>query len=467
MSSIECDVAVIGAGTAGLSAERRARQTGAKTILIDPAFVGTTCANVGCMPSKLLISAARAAHIASASGVFGIRTEVVVDGATVMRRVRTERDRFARVTRDEIAKLPDGVVVKGRARFVDGETLALEDGRTVRAKAIVLATGARPSVPPSLCSISDLVLTNETVFELDTLPATLAVIGAGPLGLELAQAMARLGVATTVLDEGDAIGGLSGDVAEKLEAALSLEFEIHLGVRIEATIVDGDAKLVWSGASEGEQRFERVLVAAGRPPTVRDLDLEATGIELDEHGTPVFDRETMRCGDSSIFVAGDADADRPVLHEASSEGAIAGANAAKLPEIVMARRNVPFSIMFTDPPVAIVGSKPGGGLVSGQASYENQGRARVEHRPTGLVEIYADPGDGRLRGATLFCPAADHLGHLLAWSIEAGCTADDLLNRPFYHPTFEEGLKPALRSICEQVGLQLPDVSDEGGPPGA
>lgn len=467
MRDIECDVAVIGAGTAGLSAERRARQAGARTILIDPAFVGTTCANVGCMPSKLLIAAARTAHTAKTSEAFGIRTEVVVDGAAVMRRVRRERDRFAKATRDEIAKLPDGVVVKATARFVDERTLSLDDGRTVRATAIIIATGARPSVPKSFDGISNLVLTNETIFELESLPATLAVIGAGPLGLELAQAMARLGVGTTVFDEGDAIGGLKGDVAGKLEIALSKELDIHLGVKIGTTTVDGKARLVWSGASEGDQTFERVLVAAGRPPALKELDLEATGIELDEHGTLVFDRETMRCGDSSIFMAGDADADRSVLHEASSEGAIAGANAAKLPEVVKARRNVPFSIMFTDPPVAVVGRKAGDGVVTGRASYEDQGRARVENQTTGLVELYADPGDGRLLGATLFCPGADHLGHLLAWSIESGCTADDLLDRPFYHPTFEEGLKPALRSICEQVGVQLPDVSDEGGPPGA
>lgn len=175
----------------------------------------------------------------------------------------------------------------------------------------------------------------------------------------------------------------------------------------------------------------------------------------------------MRCGDSAIFIAGDADADRPVLHEASSEGAIAGANAAKYPDVVKARRNVPFSIMFTDPPVAIFGRTSPDTLVVGEASYEDQGRACVEGRAEGLVQLFAEPGDGRLLGATLFCPGADHLGHLLAWSIESGATADDLLDRPFYHPTFEEGLKPALRSICKQVGVQLPDVSDEGGPPGA
>lgn len=265
MSELTCDVAVIGAGTAGLSAERRARQTGASTLLIDPAFIGTTCANVGCMPSKLLIAAARRAHAVSEAGTFGIDASLRVDGPAVLSRVRQERDRFAQATRDEIGKLPDGVIVRATARFTDASTLQLDDGRTVRAKAVVIATGARPSIPKSFADVSDLVLTNETIFEMEDLPATLAVIGAGPLGLELAQAMARLGVTIVVFDEGDAIGGHAGHVADKLKAMLSRELDLHLGVEIKATGVDGKARLSWSGASEGEATFDKVLVAAGRP----------------------------------------------------------------------------------------------------------------------------------------------------------------------------------------------------------
>lgn len=465
---LTCDVAVIGAGTAGLSAERSARRAGASTLLIDPAFAGTTCATVGCMPSKLLIAAARIAEAVRGADEFGLETTLRIDGAAVLRRVRRERDGFAQATREEIAKLPDGVAVHASARFASADTLRLDDGRQVRAEAIVIATGSRPSIPDVFQPVADRVLTNETVFELDDLPESLAVIGAGPLGLELAQAMARLGVPVTLLDQGDTIAGVSdAEIAQVVHTVLARDIAIHLNVEIAASMDDGKARLTWHGASQGSAVFDRVLVATGRPPALDALDLERTGLELDAHGTPVFDPATMRCGESRIFLAGDADAARPVLHEASSEGAIAGANAATLPDVAQAHRCTPFSIMFTDPPLATVGRHGGDGLVVGKADYRHQGRARVEAKAEGLAQLFADPGDGRLLGALLFCPGADHLGHLLAWSIESGATAADLLQRPFYHPTLEEGLKPALRAICAQVGLQPPAVSDEGGPSGA
>jgi dihydrolipoamide dehydrogenase len=465
---LTCDVAIIGAGTAGLSAERSARRAGASTLLIDPAFAGTTCATVGCMPSKLLIAAGRAAHGVRQADAFGLEASLRIDGPAVLRRVRRERDAFAEATREQIADLPDGVAVKATAQFLSADTLRLDDGRTVTARAVVIATGSRPSVPDTFDVVADLILTNETVFDLEDLPATLAVVGAGPLGLELAQAMARLGVAVAVFDQGETVAGVDDEkVADALKTALGREFDIHLGVELEAASHEGKARLTWSGASAGVRDFDRVLVAAGRPPSLTGLSLEATELDLDEHGTPVCDRETMRCGRSNIFLAGDAVADRPVLHEASSEGAIAGANAATLPRVAGAHRCVPFSIMFTDPPLALVGRHGGHGLATGETDYGDQGRAKVEAKAEGLARLFADAADGRTVGAILFCPGADHLGHLLAWSIETGATAADLLQRPFYHPTFEEGLKPALRAISAAVGLTPPAMSDEGGPSGA
>jgi dihydrolipoamide dehydrogenase len=465
---LRCDVAIIGGGTAGLAAERSARTAGASTLIIDPVFAGTTCATVGCMPSKLLIAAAGAAHAVRQAATFGVNAACEIDGAAVMKRVRDERDRFARGARDEIAKLPDGTMVRAKAQFRDATTLLLDDGRTVVARAFVIATGARPTVPAIFDPIADLVLTNETVFDLQALPRSLAVIGAGPLGLELAQAMARLGVRVTLLDKSDTLAALEDEpVAALLKDVLSRDMAIALGVEIEATLRGGKALLRWTGEASGESEFDHVLVAAGRPPSLDGLDLKVTGLELDKHGVPAFDRETLRCGDSAIFIAGDADADRPVLHEASAEGAIAGYNAARYPDVKPARRCVPFSIMFTDPPLAVIGRTDTKALVTGVAEYRDQGRAKVQACAEGLARLHADPGDGRLLGATLFCPGADHLGHLLAWSVEDGLTADALLQRPFYHPTFEEGLKPALRTICEAVGVNPPDSSDQGAPAGA
>ena len=192
MANLSCDVAIIGAGTAGLAAERAARKGGAKTLLIDDRFAGTTCASVGCMPSKLLIAAANAAFNARRASLFGIQTQTSVDDRAVMARVRKERDKFVAATLRSIERIPDGIRLQQRARFTSRNTLELADGTNVSAKAIVVATGSRPSVPEPFQKLGDIVLTNDTIFELSSLPMSIAVVGAGPLGLELAQALTRL-----------------------------------------------------------------------------------------------------------------------------------------------------------------------------------------------------------------------------------------------------------------------------------
>ena len=332
----------------------------------------------------------------------------------------------------------------------------------------MIATGSRPGVPKEFEKLGDIVLTNETIFELRSLPRSIAVVGAGPLGLELAQALARLGVEVTMFDQGEHIAALrDAEVAKNLKSVLGKEFPIHLGVKLDVEKDGDDARLSWSGASSGTASFERVLVAAGRPPALHDLNLAATGLGTSDKGIPKFDPSTLQCGDAPIFLAGDADAQRPVLHEASSEGAIAGRNAASFPKVRKAKRAVPLSIMFTDPPLAVVGAPRSDAMVVGSASYADQGRARVEARNEGLVRVYAGADTGVIAGATLFGPGMDHIAHLFALAIERRETADMLLQLPFYHPTFEEGLKPALREICEAVKSPVLGNLDDIAPPGA
>ena len=470
MDELTCDVAIIGAGTAGLAAERSARSNDAKTLLIDETFGGTTCASVGCMPSKLLIAAADAAHAVRSAHVFGVDADPVIDGAAVMARVRKERDKFVAGVEKSIAKIPDAVKVCARARFTGPTTLALDDGRTVRAKAVVIATGSSPAIPDSFDAVKDRVLTNETIFELETLPASVGVIGAGPLGLELAQALVRLGVETIVFDQGDAVAALKDShVAEALHAILEHELPIKLGVETKAVLDGHGVRLSWSGEDSGEQRFDYLLVATGRPPRLKGLGLETTGLDLDDHGSPDYAPDTMQCGEAPIFLAGDADHDRPVLHEASSEGTIAGRNAACFPDVTSAERMVPFAIMFTEPSVAVIGVVPKDGeadIVVGTASYTDQGRAKVMACNAGLVRFYADAADGKLTGATMAGPGVEHSAHLIAWAIQSGWTATQTLALPFYHPTFEEGLKPALLAICHAVHAKPPPFRDDGFLPG-
>lgn len=462
---IECDVAVIGAGTAGLAAERSARRAGARTLLIDDRFAGTTCASVGCMPSKLLIAAANIAHGITGATQFGINPgTVTIDGKTVMKRVRALRDEFVASALKSIDELPDGAKLKGKATFVDRDRLKVS-GKLVQARSIVIATGSRPTIPKTFEGMNN-ILTNETVFELDDLPSSLAVIGAGPLGLELAQAFSRLGVEVVVFDEGRAVAALKDkDIGKTLRALLEQEFTIRLGVQISASQTAQNIEISWSGESEGTNRFTHVLVAAGRPPNLRDLGLASTGLDLDEHGTPVFDPRTMQCGQSSIFLAGDCDGDAPVLHEASAEGAIAGNNAARHPDVRPSKRSIPLAITFTDPPSASIGAPARDDMIIGIADFSDQGRAKVEAKNAGMIRIHADE-KGKLMGAAMAAPQGEHLAHLIAWAIEDGLTAMQLLDKPFYHPTYEEGLRSALRQICKHRQISFGPDRDEGSAPG-
>jgi dihydrolipoamide dehydrogenase len=472
MESLSCDVAVIGAGTAGLAAERSARRHGARTLLIDGSFAGTTCATVGCMPSKLLIAAADAAHAVRRAGIFGIKTSPpIVRGSAVMARVQRERDRFVAGTRASIDALPVEVKVRSRARFIDRTTLELDDGRQIIARAIVIASGSSASVPKAFDAVRRHVLTNESIFELHELPASVGVIGAGPLGLELAQALARLGVEVMVFDQAKTLAGLTDDTAmQELRSILAKEFPIFLGVELEARTGVHAVELSWSGATTGRQGFERLLLAAGRTPNLADLNLQAAGILLDAHGAPKYDPHTLQCDGSQIFIAGDADHDRAVLHEASSEGTIAGRNAAAHPRVEPATRMVRLAVTFTDPPVASIGAQfdaADEALVVGHASYEDQGRAKVFARNAGVARLYAEKSSGRLIGATLVGPGAEHYAHLLAWAVQQKMTASGMLDMPFYHPTYEEGLKPALRQICTAVHGPAAADRDDSAPPGA
>jgi len=467
--TLRCDVAVIGAGTAGLAAERAARANGASTLLIDPAYNGTTCATVGCMPSKLLIAASHAAHAARSAGTFGITVSAVgIDGRAVMQRVRDERDRFARLTRESIAEIPDDIRLQGRARFISPHCLELDDGRQIEAHSVVIATGSAPFVPDGFSGLGKRLLTNETIFELEDLPERLAVVGSGPIGLELAQAMARLGVKVTLFDRGERLGGIRCDrVHAALRAIIEEDLTLKLGVELEARAKDESIELSWSGTSSGKSEFDYVLVATGRPPQLEDLDLSAAGLELDDDGVPLHDRDSMQCGDSAIFLAGDVADDQPVLHEASHDGAIAGRNAVAFPASAPGQRFAPFAITFTSPPVVRIGQSEEDGVITGTADYSDQGRARVEGVNEGVLTLYAAAPDGRLIGADLCTPASEHLGHMLAWAIQQEQTATELLEMPFYHPTIEEGLKQALRTICAATPLALPEDQDRGTSSGA
>lgn len=193
MEQRKVDVAIIGAGTAGLAARRAALKHGASVLMIEGGTHGTTCARVGCMPSKLLIAAAEAAHAVEGAHRFGVHPKGLhIEGREVMARVRSERDRFVGFVLESVEEIPAEQKLTGRARFVDDHHLQVDDHTLVEARAIVVATGSKPIILPQFRDLGDRLIINDDVFAWEDLPKAVAVFGPGVIGLELGQALHRL-----------------------------------------------------------------------------------------------------------------------------------------------------------------------------------------------------------------------------------------------------------------------------------
>lgn len=462
METKETDVAIIGAGTAGLNARREAEKADRDWLLIESGPYGTTCARVGCMPSKLLIAAADAAHGIRGADEFGIDVESdgwEVDGERVMARVKEERDRFAGFVVDSTEDLPESKRPRGHARFLDDTTLQVGDDLRVEAETIVIATGSTPWIPPQLRAVRDRVLDSSDVFEWDDLPESIAIAGTGVVGLELGQALDRLGVDVHLFNPNDSVGIFTDPV---VDAEAHEVFDDHLNLYLNCEmqsvdVADDGFVLRWTDGdgTESERTFGEILAAAGRRPNVEGLNLEQTSVPLDDDGVPEFDRRTMQCGDAPIFIAGDAAGHRNVLHEASDEGRIAGSNAASYPEVRASVRRTQLAIAFSHPQMAIVGRSfeqlDEGEYAVGEVSYENQGRARVMSVDAGHVRLYGDFNRCELIGAEMLGPDVEHTAQQLSWAIQQEMRVTDILELPFYHPVVEEGIRTALRDLAENL----------------
>jgi len=479
MQEREVDIAIIGAGSAGLSAWHAARKHSDSVLLIEGGAYGTTCARVGCMPSKLLIAAAESAHQAREAGGFGVRVDnVAIDGRAVMTRLKRERDGFVEGVLASMRRIDGTNRLDGHARFVDPHTLVIGDHTRLEARTIVIATGSRASWPDAFAGAGDRLVVNDDVFEWDDLPPSVAVFGTGVLGLELGQALDRLGVRVRMF-------GVGGSIGPFKEEALRHYADRTLN---EGCYVDPDAK-VESIKREGEQvtirfterysgqrlteHFTYLLAATGRQPNIDSLDLGKAGLALDDKGAPHVNRFTLQCRNaddspSHVFIAGDASQQLPLLHEAITQGRIAGGNAGRFPDVRAGKRNVALAIVFTDPQMATVGAsrteleqRHGGcdTIATGEACFEDQGRAVVIRQNRGLIRLYAEYGSGQFLGAELFGPRVEHMAHLLAWSLEQRMSVSRMLEMPFYHPVIEEGLRSALRDLNTRL-KQGPAVTE-------
>lgn len=457
------DVAIIGAGSAGLSARREVAKKTDNYVVIDDGILGTTCARVGCMPSKVLIQVANdydRRNKFAEQGIHG-QENLQVNYVEVMQHVRKLRDRFVRsVMQGMDSWVDEKYFIRKRAKFLDDHTLAVGDEKIVAEK-IIIATGSRPIIPQVFEKYSQYVIDTETFFEQESLPKTMAVIGLGVIGIELGQALHRLGVKVSAITRRKSISGLSDpDLCAYVTKKFAEQMDIYYGGVESVHEENGKLNIMAGGKAH---IVEKVLVATGRRPGVLNLGLENTKAQLNKHGVPEYNHWTFQVnGAEHLFITGDSNGDKQMLHEASDEGRIAGFNAVN--PVTQFQTRTPLGITFCDPNIAFVGKRfhqlldEGTVFEVGEVSFEGQGRSIVKLKEIGMLRVYGRKSDGLLLGAELFAPDGEHLAHLLAWIVSQKMTVGRALALPFYHPVVEEGLRTALRNLRDKVEEEQPPI---------
>ena len=457
MKIINVEYAIIGAGTAGLGAYSKISRQTSSLVMVQDGPYGTTCARVGCMPSKLLITAAEQAHSAHTSAFFGIETQVRVDGAAVLQRLRRERDeRFVGRNLSYVAKIPAEHKIEGRARFIAPGRLQVDDHTQIHAEKVILTVGSRPIVDPVFTPISSRVLTSDTLFEIEELPESIAVIGLGVVALELGQALHRLGVRTTLFGRSGRIGNLThAKMQQETRDIFQDELEIYPSGKVVRSW-ETDTAYIEYLCDDGElltRAFDRVLVATGRANNLDKLNLQTVGIPAGQNLGAQFDASLLNFAGQPIFVAGDASETLPVWHQAFDEGRAAADNALNYPQMSSVKPRTPLSIYFTDPQIALVGKSyaelEGSEIVVAELGFDSP-RHWVWNKPQGRLQVYLERTSGKILGAELLGYQAEHLAHILALAITHEMTAAQILEMPIYHPSAEELLRDILQNAEKQ-----------------
>ena len=455
MSDAEYDLAIIGSGSAAFAAAIRAVELGARVLMVERATLGGTCVNVGCVPSKALLRAAEVFYEARRHPFAGVYTRA--EGVNPAEVVAQKDELIGELRKEKYADLVDFYgweLVYGEARFEDPDTINV-NGRRVRARAYLIATGASPAVPPIPGLSEGGYLTYVEALELKEVPDRLAIIGANAVGLELGQYFQMLGSGVTFFELMPRIAPFEEpEVSAALaEAFKARGFEILTDARVER--VEGRRIHARVGNEELVREFDRVLVATGRRPNTQGLGLEAAGVEVDGRGAVLVD-EYLRTTNARVWAAGDVTGGPQFVYVAAYEGKVAAENV-----LAEAGRKVELEavprVTFTDPQVAAVGLKE---AEARQMGYDVQVgilpakevvRARVNRKADGLFKLVADGRTGRLLGAHIVAEQAGEAIYAATLGVKAGLTVEDLVNSFAPYLTMSEGLRLAALAFSRDV----------------
>ena len=445
----QVDVAVIGAGHAGLNAIKEVRKVTENYVLINGGQLGTTCARIGCMPSKVALhlgeTRSNGAHWSRAwhrgwgdhqgrhcqgHGAYPGLARSVRRSDPRQHHGRHGRQTHRRLTAELVDRVPSGSETD-HPHWSHGDS---DRGVLVHTAGVARLRGRHPNC-------RDLI-------RAGTLPESIAVLGLGPMGIELAQALHGLGVRVVGVERGDIIARIDDPVVNSMAIEIMARgFPLWLGadVRVDR---QGDGFRVSSG--ERETQVDKLLVAVGRHPNLRGMGLERLGVTTNHQGVPEHHPHTMQVGSLPIYIAGDAGGGLSTLQRAADQGRIAGHNAARGGATAF-KPKTNMSIVFCNPNVASVGASwsdldPEATAV-GQVRFGPVGRAVIAGRNRGVLRLYADKRSGQILGAAMVGAECEHLAHLVAWAVEAGMTVTEALRMPYYHPVYEEAIQDALYDL--------------------
>jgi mercuric reductase len=454
------DLIVLGAGSAGFSAAITAADDGARVALIGHGTIGGTCVNVGCVPSKALIRAVEIMHSARAADRFdGIEASAsVTDWAAVVRQKQALVDDLRGAKYIDVLPNYDAVsYIEGAAQFQDDGSVVV-NGQAIKAGKVIIATGSRPHVP-DIAGLGDVDwLDSTTALELESLPASLMVMGGGYIGVELAQIFARAGAKVTIVTR----RGLLPEAEPEISAALTQYFADE-GIKVLDGLAyerfeQGDDNVTLFAGRGGEQMTisaGRLLLATGRVPNTDSLLLDKAGIGTDKRGGIVTD-DQMRTSRAGVYAAGDVTGRDQFVYMAAYGAKLAARNAITDAGMTYDNSAMP-AVVFSDPQVASVGlteaTARGQGIetITSVLALEHVPRALAARDTRGLIKLVADKASRKLLGAHILAPEGADSIQTAAMAIRAGMTYDDLGAMIFPYLTTVEGLKLAAQTFEKDV----------------
>ncbi len=455
------DFLVLGGGSAGFNAARAAVSLGLRTAVVDGAKeLGGLCILRGCMPSKTLLYIAEVLHLAQKGKTFGLKIPSArADMKAIHARKKKIIGEFAGYRQEAMANAKFDLI-RAHARFVDAHTVELSDGRRLRAKHILIATGSKVSIPPVPGLAEAKSWTSDDVLDLDFIPKSVIVLGGGIVACELAQFLNRIGTRVTLVQRSPNILRDHSEAASSVvqKAFVDEGIELFAGTRL--TLVSSDRRGVTVEFDHDGKAYTRraahLLNALGREPNTAGLNLAAAGVRTRPDGQIIINR-WQQTSAPHIYAGGDCSGPVEIVHTAIQQGELAARHAAGVKKLKPIDWSLLLNVVFTDPQLATIGrleaelDAAGTPYVVASYPFNDHGKSILMDANYGYVKVIAEPKRGRILGAEIVGKDAGELIHAFSGPFAMKATVSDLLRAPWYHPTLAEIVTYPLEEIAAKL----------------